>query len=168
MSRKYDGTFRFSTDAELLHASHTALLGRGEPGRTVRRAEREVVRRDWSLEYLPLRAPYNIVSFFGLDGSPLYHFCNVLLPPILESDTLSYVDLDLDVVVWPGGAYEVQDRDQFERNAVEMAYPPEVVELAWRSLGELEALASAGGHLFGCRERGEAERKLLELYAGDG
>lgn len=163
-SRKYDGTFRFSTDVAVLHRSPTVVLGLGAPGRVVRRAEGERVRHDWSLEYLPLDKPYNIVGFYDADGALLYHFCNALVPPVVRGDRMEYVDLDLDVAVRPDGSYSVEDRDQFEVNRRRMAYPPDVASLALRAVSELEALAVAGGHVFGCSRLDEARPRLLELY----
>ncbi len=119
----------------------------------------------WSLEYLPLDKPYNIVSFCSPDGAIKRHFCNVLVEQALEGDTLSYVDLDLDLSVLPDGTYEVEDRDQFEQNAREMGYSQEVRSLALASLEELIGLARTRGHVFACTRLEEARELLLTLYA---
>lgn len=165
VSRKYDGAFRFSLSVELLHRSTMTLLGIGRPGRTVRRWDGDRSSPYWSLEYLPLDRPYNIVSWYRADGSVEGHFCNVLAGQELADGTLSYVDLDLDVVVRPDGSYRVEDRDQFDRNAHAMGYPPELRALAHSALDELVALAEAGDHLFRCRSLEEGKVRLLELYA---
>lgn len=163
-SRKYDGTFRFTTEVAVLHRSPTVVLGLGAPGRVVRRAEGERVRHDWSLEYLPLDKPYNIVGFYDADGALLYHFCNALVPPDLDGGRMEYIDLDLDVVVRPDGSHSVEDRDQFEVNRERMVYPAEVASLALGAVAELEALAASQGHVFGCSRLDEARARLLELY----
>lgn len=167
-SRKLDGTFRFETEVGLLYRSQHVLLGRGEPGRRVRRHDGERVREDWSLEYLPLDQPYNIVSFFEPDGRTRDHFCNVLsgarVARLGEYD-LSYVDLDLDLLVRSDGSHLTLDRDQFEANARAMRYPPPLIAVAEHALRTLQALAEGGGHVFGCATLPEAEARLLELYA---
>ena len=165
VSRKYDASFRFRLEVDLLYESPTVLLGMGRPGRLVTRRDSENRPDNWSLEYLPLNKPYNIVSVFDLDGSIQYHFCNVLTAPVLDGRLLSYVDLDLDVVVWPDGTHEVQDRDEFEENAKLMRYPDEMRALAEDAARELMEMAREGGHLFGCRELEEATASLLALYA---
>lgn len=164
VSRKYDGTFRFATNVEVLHSSCATILGLGAPGREVRRANGVKVRQDWSLEYLPLDKPYNIVSFFGPDGHLLYHFCNVLSLTRYTGSLLSYVDLDLDVVVQPDGSFALEDRDEFEANARRMNYPEDLVLLARDAAQRLEDMARQRGHVFGCSRLDEARALLLEMY----
>ena len=165
VSSKYDGRFRFSMDVDLLYGSSSLLLARGRPGRVIRRADESRVGPYWSLEYLPLDRPYNIVSFFTPDGAIHQHFCNVLTSPRLTDDVLSYVDLDLDVIVLPDGTYRVEDREEFERNARALCYPPRLVSLAEAAVGNLVRLVEEREHLFACTSLDEAERLLLSLYA---
>lgn len=165
VSRKYDGTFRFATDVEVLHTCDAAILGLGAPGREVRRANGVKVREDWSLEYLPLDKPYNIVSFFGLDGDLLYHYCNILSLTRHTGSLLSYVDLDLDVIVQPDGSFALEDCDEFEANAQCMDYPDALVLLALDAAQQLEDMVRQRGHVFGCSRLDEARAMLLELYS---
>ncbi len=167
VSRKYDGSFRFRTEVEVLYASSTLILGLGRPGRVVHRADGDRVRQDWSLEYLPLDRPYNIVSFFEPDGTLRDHFCNALTAARVNGNSLSYIDLDLDVVVRRDGTYSVEDHDQFEHNARSMHYPPDLIALALRSVEELVAMAEARTHLFACTQLEEAQARLLSLHANE-
>ncbi len=164
VSSKYDGQVRFSMDVDLLYASSSLLLARGQPGRAIRRSDGVRPSPYWSLEYLPLDRPYNIVSFFTRDGAIHHHFCNVLASPRLADGILSYVDLDLDVVVHPDGTYRIEDREQFEVHAQVMRYPPRLVELAESAVRDLVHLAEQRGHLFSCTRLDEAEQRLLSLY----
>jgi protein associated with RNAse G/E len=59
------------------------------------------------------------------------------MPPVLTDGTLDYIDLDIDVVVWPGREPVVLDMDEFRLNSRVFAYPREVVTNALRSLDEL-------------------------------
>ncbi len=165
VSSKYNGRFRFSMDVDLLYSSPTLLLARGRPGRVIRRADASRESPYWSLEYLPLDRPYNIVSFFTPDGAIHQHFCNVLTSPQLADGVLSYVDLDLDVIVLPDGTHRVDDRDELERNARVLRYPPHLVSLAESAVRDLVRLVEERGHLFSCTRLDEAERLLLSLYA---
>ena len=140
----------------------------GRPGRTIHRWDGVAASPYWSLEYLPLDRTYNIVSWFGPDGAVVRYFCNVLTGQRLEGGALSYVDLDLDLVVEPDGAWELQDEHEFGRNAALMGYPPEVQTLALSAVEELVGLARSGGHLFRCSNLDEARERLLALYAADG
>ncbi|MBA2364399.1 MAG: DUF402 domain-containing protein, partial [Chloroflexia bacterium] len=84
--------------------------------------------------------------------------------PRLADGILSYVDLDLDVVVHPDGTYRIEDREQFEVNAQVMRYPPRLVELAESAVRDLVHLAEQRRHLFSCTRLDEAEQRLLSLY----
>ncbi|MEJ7654669.1 MAG: DUF402 domain-containing protein [Chloroflexia bacterium] len=167
VARKYDGTARFRLELEMLHRSPQVVLALGSPGRRFERPG-ELIQRpsNWSLNYLPLDMPYNIVGYYDSDGELLYHFCNVLTSVEITVGVLQYVDLDLDVVVPPDGDPEVHDRDEFEANARTMNYPQHVRDLAEAAAQELAELACAGGHVFGCRRLEEAEARLFELYVG--
>ena len=66
------------------------------------------------------------------------------MPPTFADDVIDYVDLDLDVIVWPDEGYEVLDRDDLEKNTIKYGYPSEVVANAEKSLAELIALIESG------------------------
>jgi protein associated with RNAse G/E len=53
---------------------------------------------------------------------------------------LSYVDLDIDVLVEPDLTYRILDEDDFEQNAQRYGYPEEVQENARRALAEVIGL----------------------------
>jgi len=59
------------------------------------------------------------------------------MPATFADRVLNYVDLDIDVVVWPNGKYDVLDRDDFERNTLKYNYPKEIKERAEESVTEL-------------------------------
>ena len=90
-----------------------------------------------SLEYYWLDHWYNVFRFAEPDGRLRNYYCNVNLPPTFDGDTLSYVDLDLDILVQPDFSYQILDADDFERNAQRYAYPPEVEANARRAVDEL-------------------------------
>jgi uncharacterized protein len=86
---------------------------------------------------------YNVFINFHDDGSVRNFYCNVAMPPLIEADTIKFVDLDLDVQVWPDGSYLVLDRDEFELHRVEYGYPEWVQERARRAVDEILALFEA-------------------------
>jgi protein associated with RNAse G/E len=50
------------------------------------------------------------------------------MPPTFDGEVLSYVDLDVDVLVKPDFSYQVLDLDDFETNARRYHYPDEIRE----------------------------------------
>src|SRR3989440_10300006 len=69
---------------------------------------------------------YSVFRFSEPTGGRLRCFyCNVNTPPRLEADVLSFVDLDVDVLVRPDFSYTVLDEDEFEAHAATYEYPSE-------------------------------------------
>ena len=64
-------------------------------------------------------------------------------PPTFENDVLSYVDLDLDILVEPDYSYQVLDADDFEENARLYGYSDEVRTTARRAVDDLVKMIEA-------------------------
>lgn len=62
-------------------------------------------------------------------------YCNIGCPAEIEGETLSYIDLALDLVVLPDGRQVVLDEDEFER----LDISPETRAQARAALGEIQA-----------------------------
>lgn len=61
------------------------------------------------------------------------------LPEWEAPDSVTMVDLDLDVVRLTSGEVEVQDEDEFAANRVELGYPARIYELARATCGQIRA-----------------------------
>lgn len=90
-----------------------------------------------SYEYYWLDRWYNIFRFLSPGGNLRNYYCNVNMPARFENGVIDYVDLDIDVLVWPDGSHTVLDMDEFEENSVRFRYPVEVRAKALASLAEL-------------------------------
>jgi uncharacterized protein len=140
-SFKYDGTEHkrwparvVRQDSSLIELDATfeeevrhALLGTIAPGTQ-------------SIEYYWLDRWYNVFRFLEPAGRLLNYYCNVNVPPVFDGRLLSYIDLDLDILVAPDLSYSILDQDEFEMNAARFKYPPEVRRRAAQALDELVAL----------------------------
>src|SRR6185295_14001379 len=58
-----------------------------------------------TIEYYWLNRWYNIFQFLKSDGSTRLFYCNVNTPPALEDNVLTYVDLDIDLLIGPDFSY---------------------------------------------------------------
>src|SRR5882724_2811248 len=90
-----------------------------------------------SLEYYRLDRWYNVFRFAEPDGTLRNYYCNVNVLPTFDGETLSYVDLDLDILVEPDLSYRILDVEDFERNAEDYGYSVEVRANARRAVDEL-------------------------------
>jgi protein associated with RNAse G/E len=93
-----------------------------------------------SYEYYWLDRWYNVFRFHNPDGGFRNFYVNVNMPPILRGNTLNYVDLDIDMIVWSDFSFEVLDLDEFEENAVKYNYPDMVIQNARATLNEVKLL----------------------------
>jgi uncharacterized protein len=85
----------------------------------------EIKRGTKTIEYYWLDRWYNVFRFVEADGTTRLWYSNINTPPILDSGVLSYIDLDIDVLVQPDGSYQVLDSDEFEANAKVYGYSDE-------------------------------------------
>jgi protein associated with RNAse G/E len=96
-----------------------------------------------STEYYWLDRWYNVFRFSDPDGKFQKFYCNVTMPPSFQDGVLSYVDLDIDLLVKPDFSYRVLDLEDFEQNTSRYGYSREVQEKAHAALAELIKLIEA-------------------------
>lgn len=92
-----------------------------------------IARGTISKEFYWLDRWYNVFRF----GNRFY--CNVTQPPRFENGVLSYVDLDIDVLVERDFSYRILDLDDFEN----YPYPAGVKQSAREALEELVRLVES-------------------------
>src|SRR5437763_17172670 len=90
-----------------------------------------------TVEYYWLDKWYNVFRFLRDTGETRFWYCNINLPPTVEDSLMTYVDLDIDVLVQTDFSYQILDLDEFERHARIFSYPPEVQESTQNALTEL-------------------------------
>ena len=96
-----------------------------------------------STEYYWLDRWYNVFRFSDSNQTLQNFYCNINQPPSFDGRVLSYIDLDIDVLVAPDFTYRILDVDDFEENAKRYAYPDEVQANARGALAELISLIEA-------------------------
>jgi protein associated with RNAse G/E len=96
-----------------------------------------------SLEYYWFDRWYNVFRFSDPLGTLRNFYCNINVPPAFDGKTLSYVDLDIDVLVEADFSYRVLDLDEFEQNSARYKYPDDIKQNAKRGLADLVNLIEA-------------------------
>jgi protein associated with RNAse G/E len=86
----------------------------------------QIVSGTLSTEYYWTDRWYNIFRFSHPSGVLRNYYCNINMPPELKGNVLSYVDLDVDILVAPDHTYSILDEDEFEINAKHFGYPEDV------------------------------------------
>ncbi|MGH9873987.1 MAG: DUF402 domain-containing protein [Pyrinomonadaceae bacterium] len=138
---KYDGVLHRTWDAELIRQDGSlVVLDAQFPEEVVHDLLGTIASGTQSLEYYWLDRWYNIFRFAQTDGRLRNYYCNVNVPASFDGETLSYVDLDLDILVDPDFSYCVLDVEDFERNARRYGYTEEVQANARQALIELVSM----------------------------
>jgi len=138
---KYDGTLHRTWQAQLLHKEDSLIvLDARFPDEIVHDLLGTIASGTHSLEYYWLDRWYNIFRFAQPDGKLRNYYCNVNVPPTFDGETLSYVDLDMDILVAPDFSYRLLDVEDFEKNAEHYRYPAELQAKARQAVEELVTL----------------------------
>lgn len=90
-----------------------------------------------TVEYYWLNRWYNVFRFLKDDGNTRLWYCNINTPPKFNDRVLTYVDLDIDIVVQADFSFQVLDMDEFEMNARRYGYSDEEKEQAEKAVEEL-------------------------------
>lgn len=100
----------------------------------------EIKRGTRLIEYYWLDRWYNVFRFLNDDSSTRLYYCNINKPPVFDGQSLTYIDLDIDVLVRPDYSYEVLDLDEFTSNSRRYRYGPEEKANAENAVGELKGM----------------------------
>ncbi|MGQ0761447.1 MAG: DUF402 domain-containing protein [Acidobacteriota bacterium] len=141
---KYDGTEYRRWQARVARCNDSLVVLDAEFDYDVKHEVLgEIPRGTRTAEYYWFDRWYNIFHFLKTDGSSRFWYCNINTPPTFENGVLSYIDLDIDVLVQPDFTYQVLDFNEFEQNAFIFGYPDEVRHEVQCAVGEVTSLIEA-------------------------
>jgi protein associated with RNAse G/E len=86
---------------------------------------------------------YNVFQIYSEAGDLKGWYCNITRPARVDGDELTFVDLALDLWVWPDMQYLVLDEDEFDELAAS-TYSAEDIAAARAALAELIEQTEAG------------------------
>lgn len=143
-AHKYDGSEHRSWNAKVLRQEGSLLVLDAMFDKEIKHDLLGTIASGTkSIEYYWLDRWYNIFRFAEPTGELRSYYCNVNVPPAFDGQVLSYVDLDLDILVEPDLSYRVVDFDDFERNADRFGYSEDVQTKARQGLERLVELIEA-------------------------
>lgn len=82
---------------------------------------------------------FNVFQVFGADGALKGWYCNVCKPAEFQDHQIDFVDMVLDVFVYPDGKLLVLDEDDFAENEAGL-YSPEDAREAKSAVDQLVAM----------------------------
>jgi protein associated with RNAse G/E len=145
-ARKWDQRLHYTVPATLVDDDGERLWFAAQAGTVIEHITRG---RTWSslrpFDMVFWRARwYNVYLNADPSGALDHYYCNVGLPPVIDGHTLSFVDLDLDLRIWPDGRREVLDEDEFAEHTALFGYPERTQQAARQALDDVLALWRAG------------------------
>lgn len=102
-----------------------------------------------SLEHYWMERWYNVFRFSEPNGELRNFYCNINVPPSFDGSILSYVDLDLDILVAPNFSYQILDVDDFEKNCNAYGHSLEIRDNAQRAIDEVIGMIQTRQFPFG-------------------
>jgi len=141
ISRKYDLSIRRSWRCKLVERSEPLLVLLGDFYADIEHRDLGLIETGTiSHEYYWLDRWYNVFRFEHPDGRLRNFYCNINMPPTFSKGVLDYVDLDLDLIVWPDGKVVALDEKDFAENAAKFDYPDNVRANALKALEDLKRM----------------------------
>lgn len=135
---KYDGTEYRRWDATVAERHESLIVLDAEFAEEVQHhLLGDISRGTRTIEYYWLDRWYNIFRFLETDGSTKLFYCNISMPPAIHDGVLSYIDLDIDILVQPDWSFEVLDLEEFETNATQYGYSEQVKAHTQQTLADL-------------------------------
>lgn len=137
-TEKYDGVEHRRWEARIVKYEFPLLVLDGEFDQDI---EHDLLGKiesgTLSREFYWMDRWYNVFRFSEPGHQLKSFYCNINVPPKFDGEVLSYVDLDIDVLVQPDFSYQVLDLEDFERHARLYAYPEDLKQNAHRALTDL-------------------------------
>ncbi|MGE5618319.1 MAG: DUF402 domain-containing protein [Sphingomonadaceae bacterium] len=91
---------------------------------------------------------FNIFQVFGADGTLKGWYCNICKPARFLENQIDFVDMVLDVFVYPDGRSLVLDQEEFQANRQGGLYSAEDAERAEKAVEQLLDMVRRGEHPF--------------------
>jgi len=97
---------------------------------------------------------FNIIAQLKKYG--LFYYCNIASPFIIDEKIIKYIDYDLDLRVFPDGAFKVLDRNEYLYHSKIMKYPKEIDKILKKELNNLIEMEQS--------EEGPFNKKIIDMY----
>jgi uncharacterized protein len=142
-SLKYDGAITRFWPAVIESVDDNTIVLRGVFEQAVQHdGLGDIVAGTVSHEYFWSDHWYNVFRLVRPDGQLHCHYCNIALPARWSERELSFVDLDIDIVVGVDNSVKVLDEDEFEANRKLFGYSADIVAGVRNAVEEVKALVS--------------------------
>lgn len=123
-SIKYNNFINYEWKSTLIEKNDNYIITRGEVNRRLihHGKNKTFTFENISIEFYTLEEWFTL-SIERTTDNKLNYYCNICMPVKVSNDTISFIDLDLDIVKVYGEDWKVVDEDEFEINSKKYNYP---------------------------------------------
>jgi hypothetical protein len=144
VARKWPDRPHWEFDGVLLGADEHGHWVGAPPGTPMRRPGASFVTGWRQVSVFPRSSGF-VATFYSPPGSaPCETYVDITTVPVWDDDSVTAVDLDLDVVRGWSGRVWVDDEDEFADHRVRWAYPDDLVLGATGSCAAVQEAMAAG------------------------
>ena len=148
---KFDGQLHRQWEARLVARDDSLIIVDGVFAEEIRHPQLGTIAPGTlSTEYYWTERWYSVFRFREPTGELRNYYCNINQPAELENNVLTFVDLDIDVLVAPDFTYRILDEDEFVAHAARYDYPALVLEMVPHALAELISFIKRRDYPFDC------------------
>jgi protein associated with RNAse G/E len=138
---KFDGQLHREWQARFVAQAGSRIIVEGVFEEEIRHPQLGLIAPGThSTEYYWTDRWYSVFRFQEPSGTLRNYYCNINLPAKFDGGLLTFVDLDIDLLVAPDFSRRVLDEDEFAANAARYLYPASVREMVPRALAELNEI----------------------------
>ena len=139
-SYKHAGSIHWAWDeAILLDENDEYLVFGNDRTKVVESDGRSWKTKEPAIMYYFKNNWFNVIGQYKKDG--IYYYCNIASPFVIDGKTIKYIDYDLDLRVFPDGAFKVLDRGEYNYHKNKMNYSDEIDTILKAELSNLIEMA---------------------------
>jgi protein associated with RNAse G/E len=148
-ARKFDGRLHRQWQARLLKRDESLVVVEGVFEEEIRHPQLGTIAAGThSTEYYWTDRWYSVFRFREPSGALRNYYCNINQPAEFDGRVLTFVDLDIDVLVAPDFSYRILDEEEFIAHAARYVYPALVRDSVPHALAELIGMIERRGYPF--------------------
>ena len=135
-SYKHDGSIHRSWDeAVLIEETEDYMVFGNEKTKVMESDGRKWKTKEPAIMFFYRHSWYNVIAQIKKDG--IYYYCNIASPFVIEDNTIKYIDYDLDLRVFPDGAFKILDRGEYKYHKGKMGYSEDIDKVVKNELSKL-------------------------------
>ena len=127
---KEDGWLHYEKPLQLIEKRYNMYSLYGSPNRKLTHHTRNKVftSEKHSIEIFFSDRWYTIACIVNLDATIDYFYCNIAKPCVFTDEDVSFIDMDLDVIIQNDMTYKVIDYDDFKKHKIKYGYSEALIE----------------------------------------